>query len=229
MKLRKQQQSLPVLNQDINTSTVSFKRHSNLIGNGCKRGLFVGSSGCGKTNAILCLLLHPNGLRFENVYIYSKSLYQPKYEYLRNVLKPIKEIGFYEFENGTEVIPPHEARSNSVFIFDDVVCCNQNVIRDYFSSGRHNGIDCFYLCQTYTKIPKQLVRDNANFLAIFQQDNMNLKHIFDNHVGTDLTFQQFKDMCTICWKDKYGFLIIDKESNLNAGRYRKGFDCFIIK
>nr|CAI5828270.1 unnamed protein product [Callosobruchus analis] len=37
---------------------------------------------------MISLILHPNGLRFSNGYIYCKSPYQPKYQYLRKVLEP---------------------------------------------------------------------------------------------------------------------------------------------
>lgn len=42
------------------------------------RYIICGSSGCGKSNAFLALLLHPNSLRFMNIYIFSKSLYHAK-------------------------------------------------------------------------------------------------------------------------------------------------------
>ena len=38
------------------------------------RAVICGPSGYGKTNVLLSLLESPNGLRFENVYVYSKSL-----------------------------------------------------------------------------------------------------------------------------------------------------------
>lgn len=64
-------------------------------------------------------------------------------------------------------------------------------------------------------------------MIIFQQDMTNLKHIYDDHVNVDMSFQKFKDLCAFCWKDKFGFLVIDKDCVMNAGRYRKGFDVFI--
>ena len=78
-----------------------------------------GSSNCGKTNMLISLLESPHGVRFENVYVYSKSLQQPKYRYLTNLLAPIEEIGYFTFSNN-DVIPPSEALLNSIFIFDDV-------------------------------------------------------------------------------------------------------------
>lgn len=227
MKIKSHSLELPVKNHDGCASQKRFQKHSELLSGGCKRSLIVGSSGCGKTNALISLLEHPNGLRFSNVYIYSKTLHQEKYEYLRNLLKPIKEIGYYEYCTSDGIIPPGQAKKYSIIIFDDVVCDSQSIIRDYFSFGRHRNIDCFYLCQTYSSIPKQLVRDNANFLVLFQQDLTNLKHVYDDHVSLDMPFDKFKEICSYSWKKPYGFLVIDKDSKMNQGRYREGFHNFI--
>lgn len=229
MRLQKQSRLLPVINHDIYTDKKTYQKHNDLLGGGCKRGLIVGSSGCGKTNVMLSLLLHPNGLRFENIYLYSKTLNQSKYQYLKVVLTPISGIKLYEYKDGDNIVDPQKVKPNSIIIFDDVASCNQDVMRDYFSFGRHQNVDSFYLCQTYSKIPKQLLRDNANLLIIFEQDLTNLKHIYNDHVGSDMKFEKFKDMCSFCWKDKFGFLVIDKESQINSGRYRKGFDCYITE
>ena len=54
--------------------------------------------------------------------------------------------------------------------------------------GRHEKVDSFYLWQSYTRIPKHSIRDNVNLLAVFRQDDMNLKHIDNDHVNTDMTY-----------------------------------------
>lgn len=223
-KIEKQMHSLPIANHDGVSLTKQYQKHGVLLG-GCKRGLIVGRSNCGKTNVMITLLEHPNGLRFENVYLYSKTLDQPKYNYLRKLLSPIREIGFYEYADGSDILQPKESKPNSVIIFDDVVCDSQSIIRDYFCFGRHRNIDCFYLCQTYSSIPKQLVRDNANLIIVFEQDKTNLKHIYDDHI-IDISFEEFQDLCLKCWDNNYGFLVIDKDSVGNGGRYRKGFDSY---
>lgn len=226
MKIEKQGTVLPIINHDTVTEKSNFQKHGILFGGESKRGLMVGSSGCGKTNVMLSLLEHPNGLRFENVYIFSKSLYQPKYEFLRKLLKPLP-IGYFEFNDGDAVLSPEAIRPHSVIIFDDVASCDQSIIKSYFCFGRHRHTDCFYLCQTYSAIPKQLLRDNANLIVIFQQDMTNLKHIYEDHVNVDMTFQGFKNLCALCWRDRYGFVVIDKDCAIGSGRYRKGFDTFI--
>lgn len=42
------------------------------------------------------LIEHGNGLKFKNVYVYSKSLYKPKYIYLEKLLNPIADMGYYQ-------------------------------------------------------------------------------------------------------------------------------------
>lgn len=226
MRLVQQTTVLPIENFDSYAGgAITPQRHGPLLPSNV-RCLAVGPSNCGKTNAVFNMLFHENGLRFENVYVFSKSLIQPKYEFLQFVLP--KEIGYFAFDDNADVIHPRSAKPNSIFIFDDISCEKHNNIRDYFSMGRHNHIDTFYLGQTYSRIPKQLIRDNANMLVLFKQDDMNLRHIYSDHVNTDMTFETFKLLCSLAWKDKYGFLVVSKDSDFNEGRYRKQFDSYIV-
>lgn len=189
------------------------------------RAIMSGPSGCGKTNVMHALITEPHGLRFANLYIFSKSLTQPKYVLLKQIMDNVPEIGYYASDSSEQC---GSVAPNSVLIFDDVICDSQNPIKEYYSMGRHQGIDCFYLAQTYTRIPKHLLRDNANLLIVFKQDELNLKHIYEEHVNTDMSFNAFKELCNKCWNtSKYSFLVIDKESELQKGRYRCGFDTFI--
>lgn len=91
--------------------------------------------------------------------------------------------------------------------------------------GRHRQVDCFYLSQT-SKIPKQLVRNNANLLVIFKQDDRNLSHIYNEHVNTDMEWYTFKQLCSTIWHDQFSFLLINKYCAITQGRYGKGFDTF---
>jgi len=74
---------------------------------------------------------------------------------------------------------------------------------------RHLGASSvFYLAQTYSKIPKQLVIDNSNFLIIQKQDDTNLRHIFNDHSSSDMDFSEFRKMSHLCWNQSdFGFIV----------------------
>lgn len=149
------------------------------------------------------------------------------YVFLKEVMRDI--IPFHSFTNHDSIIPPSEVAPNSVFIFDDIATEKQDYIKAYFATGRHKHTDVFYLCQTYTKIPKQLIRDNANLIIFFRQDDNNLEYIYNEHVGNDFpSFRDFKALCSQVWNESpYSFCVIDKTHSATKGKYRAGFDRFI--
>lgn len=226
MRIVKHSLQLPIENLDsfVGSGMSAEKRHSPLLPNTI-RCIICGPSNCGKTNILFNLLFNPNGLRFKNLYVFSKSLYQPKYKFLSKTMP--KEVGYFAYDENTKVPPPSDAKPDSIMVFDDIACEKHDNIRSYFTMGRHKDIDTFYLGQTYSRIPKQLIRDNCNFLIIFKQDDMNLRHIYNDHVNTDMTFDKFKTLCSIAWKENHGFVVVDKDSDIDKGRYRTGLDSFI--
>ena len=107
MQLIKQKKNLPInevhlSNQECEKKS-DFKRHGDLLPQHV-RLICVGPSNCGKTTALLSLIYN-RGLWFENIYIFSKTLYQPKYQELESVLENIPEIGFFKYSN-VESVPP---------------------------------------------------------------------------------------------------------------------------
>lgn len=226
MRIVKHSLELPIENFDsfVGSGVNKKKRHGPLLPNTI-RCIICGPSNCGKTNVLFNLLFDPNGLRFKSIYVFSKSLNQPKYRFLAKTIP--KEVGYFTFDDNSKVPPPNEANASSIMIFDDIACEKHGNIRNYFTMGRHNDIDTFYLGQTYSRIPKQLIRDNCNFLIIFKQDDMNLRHIYYDHVNTDTTFEKFKQLCGTAWKHDHGFVVVDKDSAIDKGRYRVGLDSFV--
>ena len=96
--------------------------------------------------------------------------------------------------------------------FDNLLLEKQNTCESYYVISRHSNVDCFYLAQNYFKLPRQTIRENANFVCLFPQDLKNRNHIFDDHVGSDMTKEKFRQLCKIAWEIQHGFVIIDLSS-----------------
>lgn len=234
MRFTKQSIDIPVANMDertsMNTSADKEKRHSDLLPNNL-RCIIAGPSGCGKTNVLLSLIEREHGIKFENLYLYSKTLDQNKYKYLCEMLRSIKEIGCFTFSASENVIEPNQMKKNSLIVFDDVINdrgINKTVVRDIFTLGRHRNLDVVYIVQSYTKLNKHLIRDNCNFVILFRQDDLNLKHVYnDFSVNADMKFEQFRKLCSECWREPFGFACISLEHEVNSGRYRKNFNQYL--
>lgn len=231
MRFVKHSLEIPIRNNDtqtcINSGEKMARRHSELLPNNV-RAIICGSSGCGKTNILISLIESENGLKFENIYIYSKTLDQDKYQYLRKILLPIKGMGYYTFNSSENVLNTNQMKKNSLVVFDDVINdseINRTVVRNILTLGRHRSIDVVYLVQSYTKLNKHLIRDNCNFVILFRQDDTNLKHVYsDFGVNSDMKFDEFRNFCLECWRQPFGFACISLEHPINDGRYRKNFD-----
>ena len=134
------------------------------------------------------------------------------------------------FETDSDVPDPQELHSEvkNLMIFDDLLLEKQNKCADYYVRGRHSNVDCFYLGQNYFKLPRQTIRENANFICLFPQDLKNINHIYNDHVGDDMARDEFRKFCKKCWKKPFGFVVKDLSSRKETGEYRSGFDNFFI-
>jgi len=138
------------------------------------------------------------------------------------------ECNFYESADDVpdpkEISPEHK----SLMIYDDLRLQKQNKCETYYVRGRHSNCDCLYLSQNYFKLPRQTIRENANFFCLFPQDQKNIDHIFNDHVTQDITKEQFKKLCKTVWSKPNNFVVIDLTSPKHNGKFRSGFDDFYV-
>ena len=134
------------------------------------------------------------------------------------------------FETASGVPDPRNLNpeDKNLMIFDDLLLEKQNTCEDYYTRGRHSNVDCFYLSQNYFKLLRQTIRENANFICLFSQDKKNINLIYGDHVGEDMSKDDFRKFCYECWSKPFGFVVIDLTSKKNEGKYRQGFDNFFI-
>ena len=193
--------------------------------------VMAGSTGSGKTNLMINLLMKEKVLNYVHVYVYSSTLHQPAYEYLKEYYENLENFIKYKtnqtvkianfFNADEEIVNPSELDKNKshIMVFDDVMLKDQTVIKDYFCRGRHNNVSVFYLCQSLHKIAKHCIRENANIFILFKQDDKTLKYFHETHISGDIDFKEFKQFCDGAWSKKHGFVVINIWDDAYCGRY----------
>ena len=116
-----------------------------------------------------------------------------------------------------------------LLILDDCFLGSQNKVEAYCTRGRHNNCDTFSISQNYFRLPRQTIRENANFIILFPQDANNLMHIHTDHCDDDMSLQEFTDYYQKVWNvGNHNFVTIDLTSGKLNGKYRKNLDCFYL-
>ena len=138
------------------------------------------------------------------------------------------------FDDCKQIPDPSElnASAKNLLILDDCLLEKQNKAESYYTRGRHNNCDTFYISQNYFRLPRQTIRENANFIMLFPQDNKNIAHIYADHCSNDMDIDEFKTLCHRVWnpqqqeKRSYNFVTIDLTSTKSNGKYRQNLETF---
>ena len=112
----------------------------------------IGRSGCGKTFLMLSLLKVKNP---DDVYIICKTDNQ----YPSN------------FHNQSREILPLEDYGNKTIVFDDMLGSKEaKVIDAFFTRGRHQNLDIYYISQSWYELPKNTFEIIVVELCCFHKD-----------------------------------------------------------
>ena len=150
-------------------------------------------------------------------------------EWPKSVKKKLDiECNFFETESDVPDPRDLNPKDKNLMIFDDLLLEKQNKCEDYYVRGRHSNVDCFYLAQNYFQLPRRTIRTNSNFICIFPQNLRDMNNLHFDHVGDDMTKEEFRKFCKKCWEKPHGFAVIDLTSKKDTGKYREGFDNFFI-
>ena len=177
-------------NNNINDLTSDFHRH-----------VIIGPSNVGKTYYMLKVLEKIGNKRPIHIITRSPNQY-PNYK-TNSDIKPINKY------------------KGSVVIFDDMLGAkNSSQIDEFFTRGRHEDIDVYYISQSYFALPRQSIRNNSDRLILFKQTLRDVQSMYYDIGAYDMNYNEFKLMCHRAWDEKYNYLCIDMTKNKNEGKYR---------
>ena len=103
---------------------------------------------------------------------------------------------------------------NCCVVFDDMLDSNQNLIDPFFTRGRHNVLDVYYLSQSYFDLPKRTIRNNSNIINLFQQTLKDIEHIYRDIADFDMSYDES------AWREKYNYLLINRLEDRNGTNNR---------
>ena len=176
----------------------------------CNRTLIVGPSFCGKTHLLLNKL---QLIRLDNpeqkICIITRSPEQ------YNKIE-IEDVSVEE-DLGDKSIQDFQ---NCCVVFDDMLDTSQKLIDPFFTRGRHNDLDVYYLSQSYFDLPKRTIRNNSNIIILFQQTLKDVEHIYRDIAGFDMSYDEFKELCREAWRERYNYLLINRLEDKNGSRYK---------
>ena len=91
---------------------------------------------------------------------------------------------------------------------------------NFFTRGRHEDLDVYYISQSYFGLPRQSIRNNSDRLILFKQTLRDVQSMYHDIGAFDMIYDEIKEMCRVAWGEKFNYLCIDMAKNKNGGNYR---------
>lgn len=191
------------------------------------RILMIGSSGTGKSNAILNFIERSSG-EFHSIHICSFSTTdEPLYRYLKEKVPSVELINTIDEVPAVQDFDDTNKHKSKLIVFDDFVNLSKKEMKklfDYAISSRKFGFTCIFVSQSYTAVPKIISR-NCNYIFVFKVgDKVSIKRIISNHgLSSAASAEQIEQYYYYAISKPLGFLLIDLKTNDDSRRFRSGF------
>ena len=180
-----------VNNKDNNPIISTYENHRHVI---------IGPSNVGKTYYMLKILEKIGNQRPNHIITRSPNQY-PNYK------------------TSTDIKPVNKYKG-SVVIFDDMLGAKtSSLIDEFFTRGRHEDLDVYYISQSYFALPRQSIRNNSDRLTLFKQTLRDVQSMYYDIGAYDMIYDEFKQMCHKAWDERFNYLCIDMTKK-NEGKYR---------
>ena len=201
---------MEIPNYDDDTKNKNFKQLYSFMPKDTFCMLICGTSGSGKTNLLLHILIKPL-IYYDNIYLYAKNFEREKYQKLINKMNEVSREMSCDYDiltvsNG-KIIPINDLdydNHQKIVIFDDYVCeKNQRQIVDYFIQGRHKNCSVIYLSQSFYKTPRD-IRLNCSHYCIYEFPSSRERNMISSELGVE------PEKLKKATKEQYDFLYVDK-------------------
>ena len=101
-------------------------------------------------------------------------------------------------------------------VFDDMLGSKEaKDIDAFFTRGRHQNLDIYYISQSWYELPKNTIRNNCSRIMLFPQTLKDITMIYNDISGLHMKFSEWRDFCRDAWKKRYSYIQIDEDKDLD--------------
>ena len=98
---------------------------------------------------------------------------------------------------------------------------NSSQIDTFFTGGRHESLDVFYIRKSYFGLPRQNIKNNSDRTILFERTFKHVESMNQDIGGYDMAYCKFKQMCRNAWSEKFNYPSYDMVKNKNDGKCRR--------
>ena len=194
------------------------------------RILMIGSSGTGKSNALINFVERSSGEFFKIIICSFSTTDEPLYRYLHEKIPSTELINNIDDVPEVQEFDDKDKNKSKLIVFDDFINLSKKEMKkifDYAISSRKFGFTCVFVCQSYTAVPKIISR-NCNYIFLFRiNDKYSIKRIISNHgLSSTITAETIEKMYYYVLKSLWHSLI-DLKTGDDKLRFRRGFTDFL--
>ena len=89
----------------------------------------------------------------------------------------------------------------------------------FFTQGRHNNFDIFYISQSCFHLPKNTIRNICDEIFLFKQPLRVIILLFHDIPGLDMNLEEWKQLCRKAWENDYDYVQIVRFAEIGIGRF----------
>ena len=93
---------------------------------------------------------------------------------------------------------------------------NNSQVDEFFTRGRHENLDVYYVSQSYFGLPRQSIRNNSDRLILFKQTLGDVQSMYQAIGAFDMIYDEFKEMCRVAWSEKFTYVCIDMTKKMKV-------------
>ena len=85
----------------------------------------------------------------------------------------------------------------------------------FFTRGRHQNLDIYYISQSWYELTKNIIRNNCSRIMLLSQTLKDITMIYNDISGLLMSFSKWPKFCRESWQKRYNYTQTDKDKDLD--------------